>query len=624
MALVLTLGPTCALAYLGYRDLARRERDLAVTYAATATVLRDRVTTEIRSLRLTLPSDLPSTVDATRLEAVQAWLKRTAASHPWAANLHVVLSSGIIVTPSLSHGWTTDVVEDPAISTALQRGEDAEFKRQDLDGALEAYRAAASASRTPALTAACQARLGRTLFKLRRYDDGIVQYRAVMTSAGETATRYGLPYVALALEEIADGLDAEGRTVDRTRAFSELLTFLVDKPWDIAAGYGFHLRRTLDRPAPGIDPTLVTRGRNRLAEVAEVERLAELPGANEKPSRTEVRYRIRREYVQSTILPRVASASALGDNLRADFASASEVSEPVLAVSEPVEDLSGARLRIVDAAGRSLEQLSLRERWTYGGLLGIVVVVLLSGVVITIRAWTREAELSKLRTDFVSNVSHELKTPLALIRMFGETLESGIVADPSKQHEFYGIIRRESERLTHLINNVLDTARIEAGTKEFNLHPGNIVPIVREAVDAYSALFTRLDFEVRATLPETSVTVQFDRDAIAQALVNLFQNAIRYSDQSRRVDVAVSADSREAVVSVKDCGIGIPASELPKIFDKFYRSRSARGDASSGSGLGLSIVRHVMQAHGGRVDVHSVVGLGTEFAHVFPLANRST
>jgi signal transduction histidine kinase len=238
--------------------------------------------------------------------------------------------------------------------------------------------------------------------------------------------------------------------------------------------------------------------------------------------------------------------------------------------------------------------------------------------VFTTRAWAREAELSELRTDFVSSVSHELRTPLALIRMYGETLESGLVTDADKRQEFSGIIRRESERLTHLINNVLDTAKIDAGTKSITLARTDLVALVREAVDAYAPLFTRLNFAVQAQLPDSPVLVQLDRDAVAQALVNLFQNAIRYSTDTRTVTVALETHDREVVVTVQDRGVGIPAAELPRIFDRFYRSRSAASAPSSSSGLGLSIVKHVMQAHGGRVEVLSAVGHGSTFTLVFP------
>jgi signal transduction histidine kinase len=324
------------------------------------------------------------------------------------------------------------------------------------------------------------------------------------------------------------------------------------------------------------------------------------------------------DFVARDLVTKAAAGVDLGVDADVRLVADAPASAASVIASAALGDvLPGFSVAVSDRHGRSLSQLTARERWTYGGLVGGVLIVLLAGVVFTTRAWTREAELSRLRTDFVSNVSHELKTPLALIRMFGETLESGAVLDAEKRHEFYGIIRRESERLTHLINNVLDASKIEAGTRHFALEPGDIVALVRDAIDAYASLFKRLDVAVTAALPDEAIAVRMDRDAVAQALVNLFQNAIRYASDGRQVAVTVRQTGDEVTVAVADRGPGIPAGELGKIFQKFYRSEATSG-STPGSGLGLSIVKHVMGAHGGRVDVDSVVGHGSIFTLVFP------
>jgi signal transduction histidine kinase len=235
---------------------------------------------------------------------------------------------------------------------------------------------------------------------------------------------------------------------------------------------------------------------------------------------------------------------------------------------------------------------------------------------------TREHRVESLRRDFVANVSHELKTPLALIRMFGETLESGIVTDEAKRQEFYAIIRRESDRLTHLINNVLDVARIDAGTKQYAIAEADIVALTREAIDAYQPLLDRLGFAVDTVLPDSPVLVALDRDAIAQALVNLFQNAIKYSGDVKTLEVSVVVESGTVRLSVADQGIGIVPAEMPRIFEKHYRIRSGASSAlsgSGGSGLGLAIVKHAIEAHGGQVEVVSAPERGSTFTLVLPL-----
>ena len=281
--------------------------------------------------------------------------------------------------------------------------------------------------------------------------------------------------------------------------------------------------------------------------------------------------------------------------------------------------LPGWRVGLFDREGRSGDQLVARERWISGTLIVGMVVVLIVGVTVTMRASTREAELARLKTEFVSNVSHELKTPLALIRMFGETLESGIVSDEAKRQEFYAIIRRESDRLTHLINNVLDVARIDAGTKQYACADTDVVALVGEAVEAYRPLFDRLGFSIDTTLPASPVVVWMDRDAIAQALVNLFQNAIKYSAEGTTVSVSVGVGDGMVRLSVADRGIGIRPDEIDRIFEKHYRIRAENRAGLPGNGLGLAIVKHAVEAHGGRVEVDSTPARGSTFTLVLPV-----
>jgi signal transduction histidine kinase len=629
VALALTLGPTVALGYLGYRNLAERERGLRVTYTAAANVVRDRLANEFTTLRATLPAEPPVSIEATRVSAIQTWLRTVAADAPWAADFFVTRSDGAVVTPALWLGWTYGPASaaaqgDDEVAASIRAAETAEFVKHDLAAALAAYRQALTEARSASARALAQSRVARTLVKLRRLDEGVVAYRGLLTSAGDTATVHGLPYAVIAREEIVDGLAALGRAPERDRAAGELLDYVVQRPWDVDAGYGYHLKHAIDTGRTAAAPELQQRAAAGLAEVAAIEHIQQNAAAalvrnrHLPASRIAFGYTVRAHSVRSSA-KRAEAGLDLGQDIRIQIEPSANDPAAALASVDVGEPLPGWRLSVVDVTGRTLQQLSLRDRWTYGAVLGLLLAVLVAGVVFTTRAWAREAELSRLRTDFVSNVSHELKTPLALIRMFGETLEAGMVADPAKRHEFYGIIRRESERLTHLINNVLDTAKIDAGTKQFALERGDLVSLVREALDAYSPLFTRLNFDVAASLPDRPLSVRLDRDAVAQALVNLFQNAIRYSDESKHVAVAVEAREKEVVVSVADRGIGIPASELPRIFDKFYRGGAAPGGGSASStGLGLSIVKHVMTAHGGRVEVRSAVGEGSVFALVFP------
>jgi signal transduction histidine kinase len=292
----------------------------------------------------------------------------------------------------------------------------------------------------------------------------------------------------------------------------------------------------------------------------------------------------------------------------------------VIADVELFPGLPHWRVTLADSRGRSLAQRVAYERWTYGALIAGMLVVMAVGVVLTLRASARATELARAKTDFVSNVSHELKTPLALIRMFGETLGSGIVSDPEKRQEFYGIIRRESERLTHLIDNVLDASRIDRGTKRYDIREHDLVETAHAALDAYRPLFERAGFTVHTALPPMPVALAIDREAIIQSLVNLFQNVIKYSRDQRFVSVAIRTWVGTVSISVTDRGIGIPADQIDRIFEPYYRVARFDEAAIAGSGLGLAIVKHAVEAHGGRVEVVSALGKGTSFTIALPSA----
>ena len=619
-------------------------------------LVRDRLAAALGHLESALAKDASELHDLDQPASIRTWLRKSATSNPWIDDLFVVRAPESVVSAEACLGCSASFPKSNAASTSaiIREAETAEFQRSDLGAALQLYWQALRQTPKPTVRTLARARIGRTLFKLNRVEEGIATYRQLQLEAGDRVDAHGVPYAVVAQAEIADMLSAIGRHEEAVSASLELASYLANHPWDVEAGYGYYVRRAL--PAADADKHLQSRLTRCLSTVETMEWLqAELlprvgdvlttaaaergaqhitvkrqdstisigllpvpSGSSPKPGGL-LGFTVRTDYVREVLLARVVKDVSLTGNVRVDLAprdSASGVTPLVTAGLDGI--LSGWNIAIVDTQGRSLEQLSARERWVYGTVVGGVLLVLVIGVAFTTRAWAREAELSKVRADFVSSVSHELKTPLALIRMFGETLESGLVEDEAKRQEFYGIIRRESERLTHLINNVLDTARIDAGTKQFSFQSWDIVALVRDALDAYGPLFARLNFTVNATLPSSPLALDLDRDAVAQALVNLFQNAIRYSNQSKRVDISIEQRESEVVVSVADQGIGISSSEQSRIFDKFYRSDTKNGEAVSGSGLGLSIVRHIMLAHGGRVEVKSAPGEGSEFALVFP------
>jgi signal transduction histidine kinase len=236
------------------------------------------------------------------------------------------------------------------------------------------------------------------------------------------------------------------------------------------------------------------------------------------------------------------------------------------------------------------------------------------------RLMRRESEMAQLKSDFVANVSHDLKTPLSVIRMFGETLEMGRVTDDAQRQHYYRVIAQESERLSRLVENVLNFARIEGGRRTYDMAPTPVERLIRETVDAFAYPLAHEGFKVSVDVAPDVPPVPMDAGAVGQALANLIDNAIKYSGDDRRLGVEARVVDGQLALAVEDAGIGIPAEEHARIFEKFYRV--GRGDTQGrrGSGVGLALVRHVAEAHGGRVTVESAPGRGSRFTMWIPAA----
>ena len=238
-------------------------------------------------------------------------------------------------------------------------------------------------------------------------------------------------------------------------------------------------------------------------------------------------------------------------------------------------------------------------------------------IVVTMTDITQRRRLEVLRRDFVANASHELKTPVAAVRALAETLLTALPEDPEAGRRFAERIGREAERLDVLTRDLLDLSRVERGT--LDVEPLDLVGLVKEVTGGYTDLAeerrVRLDSELQPL-----VSVRGDRAQLGLLLSNLLDNALRHTFAKGTVEVRLEATERSATIQVIDTGEGIPATELPRIFERFYRVDKARARQTGGTGLGLAIVRHVAEAHGGTVRVDSELGRGSTFTVTLPVA----
>jgi signal transduction histidine kinase len=257
---------------------------------------------------------------------------------------------------------------------------------------------------------------------------------------------------------------------------------------------------------------------------------------------------------------------------------------------------------ICDEASQILDRLILQEK-----------------IILAQEERKRSEELSELKSYFISSVSHELRTPLTSIRMFAEMLRTNAVTSRRHQREYLEIIEGESDRLSRLIGNILDFAKIERGVKEYSFATVNIDTIVKRAELAMRYQFLQHGGKLRMRMERHLPTLEADGDALEEALLNLLSNALKYSIKRKEVDLTVARRKRNIEIEVADKGIGIPESEIPNIFDRFYRVRDVRTRQVGGAGLGLALVKHIVEAHRGTVTVRSSVGSGTSFVIQLPI-----
>ncbi len=278
----------------------------------------------------------------------------------------------------------------------------------------------------------------------------------------------------------------------------------------------------------------------------------------------------------------------------------------------------GIRLR-----GQTIAEVVQERFYRNMILIGLLDVILIAGAWFIYRTVRREMELAQLKSDFVSNVSHELKTPLALIRMFGETLQMKRVPSEEKKQEYYDTIVQESERLTRLVNNVLSFSRMEAGKKEYRFVNTDLNTVVQKVVKSYEAHLVHQGFQLSTTVHDQPCIIGADPEAVSEALLNIIDNAAKYSDKEKSIRIFTGMVNSTAYIEVEDHGIGIAPKDQKMIFDKFHRVSSGLVHNTKGSGLGLTLVRHIMDAHKGIVTVKSEPGKGSTFRLSFPLKDNA-
>jgi signal transduction histidine kinase len=248
-----------------------------------------------------------------------------------------------------------------------------------------------------------------------------------------------------------------------------------------------------------------------------------------------------------------------------------------------------------------------------------IVVILAFGLFFTLQTVNNELHLSKMKSYFMSTVSHEFKSPLTSIRQMAEMLVHGRVPTPERQQKYFTTILQQSERLSHLIDNILDFSRMEEGQKLFHFEKADIIPIVKDSVESFQNQTASQGFNISLSIPGPLPDIIFDREGMEQVMHNLLDNACKYSGNSRKIEVDLLSKGNRVIIGVRDYGIGIRKEDQDKIFSRFYRAGEELTQTVKGSGIGLTIVKQIVEAHHGEITVESSPGRGSTFTVRLPL-----
>ncbi|MGD8779663.1 MAG: ATP-binding protein [Ignavibacteria bacterium] len=273
--------------------------------------------------------------------------------------------------------------------------------------------------------------------------------------------------------------------------------------------------------------------------------------------------------------------------------------------------------------GVTIYDLVKKRGYNFLFIVSLLVILLLIGLWFIVKNINKEIKLAQIKSEFVSNVSHELRTPLALITMFAETLEMGRVNSEEKKQEYYKIISRETGRLSRIVNTILNFSKMEAGKREFTFEENDLNDIVKKVIKTYSFHIRNKGFKVKFNEVNGNLRVKADEEAVYEAIINLVDNAIKYSRDIKEIEITTGSVKENVFVEVKDHGIGVSDEDQKKIFEKFYRVPTGLVHNVKGTGLGLTLVKQIMDHHEGKIELKSELQKGSSFKLIFPHYNNS-
>jgi len=535
-------------------------------------------------------------------------------------------------------------ISDPAFTEKISRAEDEEFTQRRLAYAGEMYLDCIEHAESPAQQAYARLLRARVLAKLDQADESLAEYRKVLSVSREITDEHGVPLCLYAAghlleqgeshNEVTQVITGElntqrwmspaesymlrdiaamlGRSDHEPGSWHQMveqyqqkiLEYIVRLEQALALKEDFPpvLKARLSDPNRAIEPVWIAFGEEPLL----VSLAVQLPG------RSRLAIMVRPENVFDSIIRETTDSDRLLENVR--MVVGEEQGGESLGSSFPGLKLVSP----IDGLDSMLPYWSL-QRSFYLIAVSLVLCVTLFGAYFLWSDVSRELRMAEMRSQFIASVSHELKTPLTAIRIMAETLGTDRLTDAQSKTEYLDTIVNESHRLTRLLNNVLDFSKIEKGKRTYHKESACVSEIANAAVQAMQYPLQQQDFLLDVHVEEQLPIIYVDRDAIEQAILNLLSNAMKYSGESRRIELRVQKKADHIVIEVSDHGIGVDPAEQKRIFEKFYRVPTEQNRRIPGTGLGLALVFHIANAHDGRLEVRSIPGKETTFSIHLPV-----
>jgi two-component system phosphate regulon sensor histidine kinase PhoR len=325
------------------------------------------------------------------------------------------------------------------------------------------------------------------------------------------------------------------------------------------------------------------------------------------------------EFVRQNLVPKISQAcgdefilSVNNDIDNSIIYSCDKIDFTQLTLLKPLWLIPGFSLGIKMKSG-NIEDLVSERYYENLIVLGVLLIILIIGIGLIYRNLRKELALTQLKSDFISNVSHELRTPLSLISMYSETLVLDRLKDENKKKEYYSVINNETNRLSKIVNSILNFSKMESGTRKYNFSKVNLVEINNELLKTYDYHIKSKGFTYTSDIIGKIENIYADQDAISESIINLIENAIKYSNNNKQFIIKIDQNKIGPFWEIKDFGVGISKEDQSKIFDKFFRVSSGLVHNTKGTGLGLTLVKQIMDSHNGQITVNSSVGQGSTF-----------